>query len=256
MTKSLGGAGRATTSGAEGPFLNPATLAINQNFQVGLFYGATNTESSGSSRDLAGIFIDNNPDSPVASSLSYARRSIEGPFGFMDQREDFVLSFGKTLLERVSFGLNVRYFRTSPNFGASKVLWNIGTGFLWSPMEDLGLALVFENMLDEHTPDQRPAVALGSHYLFMDITRFRLDLEAPQKFNNSNRLNVMAGLEFPLPVGLALRTGHRWDEVQDARYWTAGLGWEAPKLSLDYAYEQNSAVSGIYTHLLSLRIFF
>lgn len=256
VARSLGGTGRAALSGSEGPFLNPASVAHYKASHLAVLHSQSNLGTDGSDRNIAGLFIDTNPESIVPGALMYTSRQYQGPAQNLDQTE-WQAAFGKFVTENLSFGMLLRYFSqrdTSTN--NQNYIFNGDFGLLFTPAEHIGVALVTTNVLNYNNALIYPSTAIGLHYIFPEIVRVRFDAIYPHLYNPRQKGIAALGFEFPLQYQFYFRLGARADDVNRKNFGSVGMAWEGPKIGFDYAFEKNWASSEELTHAFDLRIYF
>ena len=112
------------------------------------------------------------------------------------------------------------------------------------PKPWLGFSLVFYDMVNDPDVQLIPITAIGAHVIIMDIMRIRADVTQPQKLNPTGGGTLNLGMELDGGSGFLFRFGGDWDTVNAVTYWTAGLSWEGPRLSVAYAFRNNVMVEG------------
>lgn len=257
QSRSLGGTGRATTSGAEGPFLNPASLAHVKQFTIAGFANFIQNDLNVSTRDLGGVFIDNNPDAVLPAAFSYLQRTGDLGRGTPRLRQDdYQLSFGRLVTSGLAAGLSVRYFKDSTDPSNSTSLWTGHWGLLFTPFENLGLGFVKYNVAPTNLAAAKSSSGFGAHYLIQDMLRLRGDLTYQDVDNPGAKVALMLGLEAVVQNTFMFRTGYKADQLNQQETMSMGLGWDGPRIGFDYAYELMTTNSSYYVHAIDLRIFF
>ena len=74
------------------------------------------------------------------------------------------------------------------------------------------------------------------------------DITRQEKKNPDHQGTLNIGAEFESGEGFCLRTGGIWDSLTKQTYWTAGLGWSGPRLSIGYAYKNNVNIAADVAH--------
>ncbi len=255
VARALGGAGVAALSSAESAFLNPAHLPYLRGYDVGAFRSERHTRGVGSERDWALSLVDVTKGVMLPGAFTYVSRSYDIQ-GYRSDQQDFALNLGDRITPNLSWGARVRYFRTVTQGRSDESLFNGGIGLLFAPMREFGIGLMADNILDSHTQTLRPVTTIGAHYLYQDFFRIRADLAFPTKSNPDRKAIIMTGLEILPRPDIAFRFGGRIDDQIKQNFLTAGLGWDGPRLGIDYAFEKRLDASDDHAHSLDLRVHF
>ena len=254
-SQGMGGTGRAAVVANEVAFLNPASFVSVQGFNLSTSYRDFQTYDGGSQRNFAVHASENQTDSifPLAVTYLKTRDINSSAYG---EREDIHLTTGQTIFGSVAFGIDMAKYSVTPENGAKDSEWDLKLGFLYAPIENLGLGLVFTNLLDTDSIYLKRGVELGVNYIFMEFFRAALDVTYQMEDNENDESVVMLGLEHTFIKQIALRTGFKWDSPINQNYWTLGLAWNAPKIGFGYSYEKNVDEPDEYGHSVDLRIYF
>ncbi len=254
-----GGSGRAGIDLGEAAFLNPAAVAFIQRYNVSMMFGISDHPVNGNTNELAGSIVDGTSDAMINGGLTYVRRRTETPFGISDTQQDWQGSLAGFLHRKLAIGLaghrlsNEMY---TPLGGREYVQWNGHFGALYVPVPSVGVGFVaYDFAPAEDLPvgvRVVPTLALGVNYIYEKFFRARLDFVRPDTDNPGRETNVMAGLETFLMDQFALRTGGYWRETHDQTYFTAGMAYAGPRLSIDYSFQKDVRVAGNSRHLIDL----
>ncbi|MES2769449.1 MAG: hypothetical protein V4596_09915 [Bdellovibrionota bacterium] len=254
-SQAMGGTGRAAVIPNEVAFLNPASFVSVRGYNLATAYRDFQTLDKGSTRNFAIHASENQTDSMFPLAITYLKtRDINsGAYGV---REDIHLTTGQEIFGNVAFGIDVARYTDTPEGGKEETEWDAKVGFLYAPMDNLGLGLVFTNLLVTDLEHLKRGVEVGVNYLFMQFFRAALDVTYQMEDNESDESVVMFGIEHMYFKQIALRAGAKWDAPINQNYWTLGLAWNAPKISFGYAFEKNVAETDEYGHSVDLRIYF
>lgn len=249
-------AGRASIEATDSPFMNPASIA----FLRGYFFtaGVANTgyENSARAESLALSITDNMPDTIIPTSVGYLQSKTD--FASSEQaHRDFRLSFGNFYVPKLAMGLGLKY---SDDQMAEKrdTQTNLDWGFLWGPNANLGIALVFENILGaaRNIPQERrlePQSSLGLSYIYKKFARFRLDALSASG-NNWGKPTLAGGIESYMNQWFILRIGAQRRQKEAANAYSAGIGFAGPKLQVHYAYFVSPDLEDLTRHSVDLAI--
>ena len=254
----LGGAGRAASDDGEQIFLNPAALVHGSPFTSSIVYeGGREADNEKTDRLAIGL-SDNSQDLVVSGGYSYVRRTDEIT-GMPDVKEDFhQFALAKFVAKHVSMGGTFSY-RVSDIDGEREKhdQWDVSVGTLYNPTPDFAVAAVVYNLAsrDDEIPktvQNLDQVAVGLHYIYLPMFRFRFDLVQQMVRNPDAKMNYQAGIESKLKNFLVTRVGFNKDDLADRDFLTFGLGFDGPRLKFDYSYRKN--LDGGALHGVDLRM--
>ncbi len=251
----LGGSGLAAKSPNESGHLNPATLPLLNGTHFGFIYGAESTGPRAGANKYHLVLAEANDEVAFPGSLTYSKVGV-----FKDGKDasfqELHGSMGVQVSDYLSFGLGLKYMTLEAQTETQVSAFNTIMGFLVAPHRNVGIALVFDDMLDTKDIPTNPTIGLGGQYVFDRLLRVRLDVVQAQKDNAGKKPIIKTGVE-SLFMGkdLNFRVGYRWDELRAERFFGTGLGWQGPNLGLNYAYEK-SALSDDYRHLIDMLLQF
>lgn len=258
VSAATGETGRAAVEASESPFGNPAALAYLNGYFFSAGYGVNSQHTKGGSQDLAVSLTDSMKDTVVPTSFSYVQDTLR-PEGANEDSlgKTFKLSFGSFISQGFSFGFGVTHQEDqipSQNFRQT----NIQTGFLWAPNNNLGVALVSDNLLA--APDSVPeayrlkqTTGLGVSYNHERFVRFKADLVS-QANNAFGKPTLAAGLESYMNRWLIIRIGLQRNNEMAANLYTAGMGFTGPKFGLHYAYVNSPQNDSLNRHSVDLAV--
>ena len=259
IAASMGGAGRAAADGNEAAFLNPASVVSLRKYYFSGLYGVSSHPVNGDSSIYGISLADGTPENLFPGAVSYLHRFVQGQNGFTDVQQDTQIAVGAALLPRLSLGVAGHQTTDLLNTGDRFTQTNMNVGVLFMPLDYLGLgATVTDLFLTSGTVAQAqqliPTYAIGAHLIIQDIFRMRLDIVRPDR--DTERNDVMAGIESYFSSSFAFRFGELWKETLDQNFLTAGLGYHGPNLSFDYAYQRDMRAGAGETHLIDLCVGF
>ena len=251
-----GGAGRAAIEGSESAILNPATLSYMDRYYIAVPFAESTHPANGYEQTYGLMLADGTPDKMVPGAISYLRRRVA--FGGTEANlQDVHVAIGGQAYKYVSIGVAGHYrtfeqenlpdyFQTNGDFGA-----------LVTPLENLGIAFVAYNFLSakDSVPlgiRDVPTLAVGINYLYGEAFAARLDLVRPDKYNPNRRTDVQLGIQTTFAESFFLRFGSNWKETEDKTYLTTGFGYQGPRLSVNYAYQQDVRESAGTRHIVDL----
>ncbi|MCB0394331.1 MAG: hypothetical protein KDD25_07215 [Bdellovibrionales bacterium] len=250
----LGGAGRAAQIGSEGPLLNPANFPLNNDFHFGGIFNERELDSQGFVTEFGGFIVDRNPEALFPAMLSYTKKDKRLD-GLRIKETNYEVAVGKPVTGWLAIGFDLRYFQQ--RIGSDEnTYFNGGLGALVNPAQNLTFAVVGRNILNRYTLDMQPALDVAGAYMFEKVLSVMADGVFREKDNPDKKGVYSLGLESYLPYDFMVRLGGRKDEYLSQNFWTAGLGWDGPKFTLNYAYERNASKDGQFAHSFDLLVYF
>ena len=238
-----GGAGRASVDPIEAVFLNPANLAQLKKYYIG-FQGADSQDvSSGQNREASLAIADGTPDKLFTGGLAVTRRRVTSRGSTPIEQTNYQVGAANFLLPNLSLGAAVHRLESDFEGGAEHIQHNFNLGALWTPFENLGLAVVGYDLLrpSSDIPSEialQPTVGAGMTLIYKEFFRWRLDITHPLKGNPESDSILMTGFESVLAKLLTLRLGAQWQDVSKQTFLTSGFSWEAPRFALNYAFQK------------------
>ncbi len=259
VANGLGGAGRAAVDEGEQILLNPATIVHATPMSSSLFYQDGYAEKNEHDTALGLTIVDNTEDLFLSGGYAFVkrRRTFEN---FNSRDENYhQLSFGRFVSSHFSVGAALTYLETDVTDGESYKQWDGHVGLHYNPKPNLGLAALFYNLSPRK--DSIPAeiqnynnIVLAAHYLFMPMMRLRLDVGMQQVYNPDHNVHIQFGAESRISQFSAIRFGVDNDQLLDRTYYTVGLGFDGPRLKLDYFYRKNQDFNQGALHGVDMRL--
>lgn len=203
------------------------------------------------------------PKSFSASVVDTRTNSIGGGLGYFKEHDlassDYIHGLRLTLGSRISNTLALAV--------AGKALWgnkpemgngfkDVDTGLLWN----LGIAsagVVVRNFMGgNETFQQQREISLGGRIGYSNT--FYVSASAHSKFGRFAPYEYGFGAEYISPWFFSLMGGYRFqtDKPLKPSYWSAGMSFLSPRLSLHYAVEFPQLQSEDSSHLLGITMMF
>jgi len=234
------GAGRASVSPFEGPYMNPASLAHLNKYYIGASF-FTDPDHQLDRERTWGVFVtDANPETIVSAAFGYISQHHDVVnFEGVDE-QDFHLAVGSQIYPGVSLGVGGHHLIQDSATMHRLITNNMDAGLLVTPTPHWGLALVGYDLFSPNgdvpvVVRRETTYAVGVNYLFDTFLRVKADVVKQAMENPNARLAYMAGFESYVFPTLVVRLGYQRDELLDRKIYAGGLGFEGPKFSLDYA---------------------
>jgi hypothetical protein len=253
--EALGDAGRAAINPIDSHFLNPAAMAFTKGYNFGGVFQQGQLSADSPKNNYALVLSDNDTDKIASASFGYAYKRQSYPNNtIVDQ--DFSLDVAMRIVPTIAVGVQGHRLVRSSQLTSSFTKHNASVGALVVPTPIFGLSFTAYDILPDDDLDLIPVLSLGTHVIIMEILRLRADIWRQEKKNPDHQGNLGLGLEIVGAEGFLIRTGGLWDNLNKQTYWTAGLAWEGPRLSVAYGYKNNINVAGDVTHTFQAWISF
>lgn len=252
VTTGTAGAGRAAVEATEAPTLNPATIS----FMRGYFFASTYA-SFQDAQQASVSFVDNLPDTVMPAALSYSQINSNVVVGQDLITQDLRLAVGNFMSEATSVGVGFHQ-KVDSLFATKYTQLNMQIGTLWTINPELGLAMVFDNIINQDTkvPNEyrlNPATSIGINYNYRKFMRIKLDIETAK--NNSLDLpSVSTGIETYWNRWFIVRMGAHKDMESNVDQFGFGFGFVGPKFALHYGYLSSPQQEKLTRHAVDLAI--
>lgn len=257
IASATGGAGRASLDPGEAGLLNPASVAHLRRYYFSGNYGMGQHERDGDMRQYGLLLADGTEGNTFPGSLSYTRRTLERKGGVTETQSDIQLALAEFFSDRIAMGFAAHRQTNEVTSGGDHTQYNGHVGLMLTPLDNLGFGAVIYDFIPprDSVPSgirTVPTFAVGTNLIIQKILYLRLDLVRPDLDNPNRRTNVMGGIDTYFREDFAARVGVMALETKDQTYFTAGLGYKGPKLSVDYTYQKDTRVADSGRHLFDL----
>lgn len=259
ISSSMGGAGRAGMNSSESAFLNPALVPILSSYEINGYYRDGYVDSGQHSQAWGVGAADNGPEVAVPGALHYIRTRETGRSIRPADGELWHAAIGRLVYEKFAFGLSGYRLKYDLDRGPSTTQWNYSLGGLWMFSRELGIAYVIDNLAKPGSDvplglRQDMKQSLGGMVSVADIARVRADISRRERNNPDKKMIYMVGLESMSSEFILIRLGYKKDDENDRNVWTAGIGFNGPRLKVDYSIEKNQERSSGALHSVDLRL--
>lgn len=261
VVTALGGSGRASLDPLEGSFLNPAGLALLDNYYMGISWTDSSDISNGQERDFTAIVADSTPDKVIPAAVAYTKRRITNRGQAQVDQKNYHIALANRVLQQLAIGLSFHRLESEID-AVEHNQHNFSLGMLFAYSENLGFALVGSDLLseDDDIPSEvrlRSEVAIGMTYVLENLVQGRMDLAYRMKDNPDNEMRLMMGLESVVHEFFTVRGGAQWDDLTKQTFLSLGFGFTGPKLGFDYVWQKEiSPEEGGHRHLIDLKLKF
>lgn len=252
ISGALAGAGRSSVDVGESYLLNPASVAHLRG--AAILFGTASFRPGGTTKrpSYDGWHLslnENNPDSMFGSSIylsqTYAN-DLNNDFLDASQFNDAWFTMGNFILPQLTVGLSYHFHESQTLFKGYQE-HNVGIGFLWTPLENLGVGISFQNL--RTPPKEVPAnLALGTSggigilYFHKEYLRLRLDYSKKfHKLPSLTSTDIAFGLENFMTPWLLARIGisqQVTEEKVQTQKFAFGLGFPGPRFGIHYGFQQ------------------
>lgn len=261
VASALGGAGRAASDDGEQIFLNPAAIVHASVFSSSLFYEDGYVAEDDRHSRYGFSLADNSDDVLFSGGYSFARSKDTFANGDLREEDYHQISIGRFFAKHLSVGLALTYLITDIKNDDKYSQFDAHLGALYNPDPNYGMGIVFYNLRprDTSTPleiQNLDSVAVGGHYIFMPMFRMRFDVREQLVYNPQQLREYLFGVESKFSEFWTSRFGVQRDDLLRKDFYTLGLGFDGPKLKIDYFYRKNADFNDGAMHGVDLRMGF
>lgn len=239
----LGGTGIGAYHPLESIFLNPAALARSQTAYFGGQYYADKLSPGDHLRQYSVLIADGLPESMFPGGIAYRYRNYE--VGGQDVREHLLQASGAARLsETFSVGLTGYKLKTDLPTGADYNQYNGDIGVYWQALPYFSMGAVARAVLGSKDnvafgiSEIKPSAGIGATYSVMEMINLRADANYIYEDNPDKLWQHHLGMETTNLEWFNLRAGLRGDDYKKETSWSAGFGFNGPRLKLAYAYQK------------------
>lgn len=253
-TEALGGAGHAGPLLADAIYMNPSYISFIQTHALSvnyLFYQG-NSLLNYYGNNLNVSVLDGSPDTLFQAGVGYTKRNDASFFHF---------TASKSLFHVFSVGLGTKAFFLNTNPSDGIFDGTFSTFFVIFPW--LQTSLIIDNFLQS-------GASLNLYREVVFATKFNVDRILliyvdphwfPSVTSDIVSWGYEAGLEFPFFSDLFLRVGSFQNSTipyqgQLGDGYSVGVGFLAPKVSIDYAHSRSTKPITAYAHHFGLTLYF
>lgn len=260
LSRALGGSGRAGLESSESALLNPALVPLAIDGEFNLMYGDGSSDRAQHQQFIGVGTVDNGEGIIVPGSLHYIRTRNTGVYPSAVSGELWHFAIGQKLfLDGLVLGLSGFRWSADPDGEGAKSQWNGSFGALYSFNSAFGLAYVWDNFIGapKSIPEGLRLSArhsLGAMFTVGDVARLRFDLSKDQANNPDDKLIYQFGLESRSSSYAIIRLGAKADKLREQDFMTFGLGFNGPRLKVDYSFEKNLKRTGDALHSVDMRV--
>ena len=259
VSKASGGSGRAGIPGMESAFVNPALIPLEKASEMSAYYHDGYIGSGQHRNGWAVGVIDAEKEVWFPGAAHYVRTRDGGRTRTATEGELWHMAVGKNISERLALGLSAYRLQYDVEGDREYTQWNGSIGGLVLITETFGLAYVLDNLVKPGSEVPRGLredlkQGVGVYGAVADLVKIRGDISRQEKFNPGKKMGFAIGMESMTSQWILFRAGFQRDELADTRIWSAGFGFNGPRLKVDYAVEKNVKGTGGAVHSVDLRV--
>lgn len=259
ISSAMGGSGRAGLPSSEGAFLNPAVIPLVKNYELIGFYRDGEISPGQHRQGWAVGVVDNSDGVLFPGALHYAKTRDTGRSDHGINGELWHAAGAYLLQDRLSLGFSAYRIQYQSKGGPEYTQWNGSLGAVFLVHENLSFAYVFDNIArpGSEVPlglREDPKHTVGLFARLVEILTLRIDVQRETQFNPHGALTYMGGIESAMSEYFVMRLGYRYDDLREQRFWTGGLGFNGPRLRVDYSIEKSQEGSSGALHSVDLRV--
>ncbi len=255
VSSAMGDSGRAIINPSECIYLNPACIAHYRGYETSVSFSNVGSLLNDQKQASFGFSLaDNTGEVLLPASFAYLKRRVKGETGDRVNEINYQLSIARFLIPRLALGLGYQYGLREEEEGDEE-RQSGHLGFLYTPMHNLGLALVGYNLAQIGYGER--SWALGLYYLHTQNWRLSFDVLFLPEGGESQRVNVGGGFETRLNDFVVFRLGFQESESlggSSVGKWTSGLGVSLPRFQINYSYQEKRSQVGEETHSIDIKI--
>lgn len=226
---SMGDAFRAVSTSNEAIYFNLGGMAQTRRYEVDLQYGFNN----GTDLDVYNASIVDGT-SGVATGLAYSRLTGEGDVTSLDGHVVH-LGFGLPVGQMVGLGFGLKYLNFDDPERTNAITGDLG--LFIKPSQWLSFGGALYNVIDVHSPEAPRRAGLGAS-VGSDLS-FRLAADAVFDLSGDDTVESWhLGGEYLLAGSFPLRAGFKRLSDGNRNYASAGVGFVASNIGLDFAWVQ------------------
>tara|TARA_R110002096_G_scaffold44524_9_gene119872 strand:- start:25708 stop:26607 length:900 start_codon:yes stop_codon:yes gene_type:complete len=235
----LGDSLRAESVGTQSTVLNPAGLALNQQLVFEGSFGYRDSDKAN-----IGSVAACDSTTPVAGCFYYHYLNSKPNLGEMDvtrRVHEAGVTAARALSKQILIGTNTRFFDLNSNANGEEDQrgYSIDMGLIFAPSTGVRIAGVGYNLIGTDSPQYPRGVGTGV-VLRPGGGSLGLSLDALWNLDRADGEDTGrygGGLEYllaPTPIAAyPIRVGGVYDDLTDAGYASAGIGYSTPKMGID-----------------------
>lgn len=260
ISQSLGHTGVAAYDSAENTLINPATLVLAPGFEWASYYEGGTPQSSVRQSVWGLTLVDNGQQIAFPGTITYLKNRYRKEGAHTVNSEYWGAGVAGYFFKTMALGLHIHRLDQKVEGGESYETWNADLGYLvHGATSALGVSLL--HILDNPTtvPEalrSQPQLKVGGQYIWGRQFLYRVDMTYQLKQNPKNDLVYGVGIGHIFNSFLVGRLGYFWNTPQKEQLASVGLGFNGPKLKLDYSYQRGVKGHKEELHGVDIRVGF
>ena len=252
--EALGGSVRSGIP-VEGLFTNHASMAGLTGSTIFGYYSKTKIRDfNDSGRAFAvGVYDGTNTVKGGLAFIREGRPHLYGSTPVYRDRAKIRSGVGMQLWSALQAGLLTDYTIQYLNSKATDKFFNVSVGFAYQVFRDLRFGVLYEN-LREKAGEEPPNVGAGLRYDVAGPLVAYGDWVYVVAGSEKKKKSWNLGLEFLVVSDLVIRGGIFSSQLTSHRGYSAGLGWQAARSSIEYAYRTTTHSPIEREHTLALTV--
>jgi len=254
----------ATYDSAESHFINPASLVLAPGFDFIVYnLESTSLDKSSSASTYGLSLVDNGPDIVFPGGFHYIKRIKKYSNTLTVDEELWALGVAGYINESMALGMGIYKKSQKIDTGGEHSSITGDIGFIWhDTSKKLSFGASYYNLhikSDSSTPEllqSKAKLRLGVQYIWNDEMMYRWDMAQQLQANTRNLNEYNLGIGVLLASFIQLRMGYNINELSQNKRVSLGLGFEGPKLKLDYSYSKGVEGAEEPMHGVDFRISF
>lgn len=252
----MGGAGIAGAHPYESAILNPAAMVEFKTSFMGLQGMSSEVNPDGEQKQYSLFFTDAGEMTMFPGALFYRWRTNE-ILGQKVREQHLQLSGAAAITQKMSLGVSGYKVRTDLMSGEDYNQYNMDVGAYWLALESLSVGAVARGVMGSKNTvwaasQVLPSTGIGAEYKLYEMFKFRYDINYVLEQNPNKRFRHQLGGEVRYDFLLVLRAGFNQDDRIGENRWTAGIGWDGPRLKLAYAFQKEDRRNSAETHSIDM----
>jgi hypothetical protein len=190
------------------------------------------------------IFITDAGEMTIFPGTLFYRQRHYKIIGEPVREHHYQLSIAGAITKTFAVGASAYKIKTDLPTGQDYNQVNGDLGAYWLAHPQWSLGAVFRGVAGSDDtaswlPSKTlPSSGLGTEFRFFEMFKIRYDISYFFEQNSDKRFLHQLGAEVRYESKLVLRTGFSQDDRLAQNRWTAGIGWEGPRLKVGYAFQK------------------
>ncbi len=246
----MGGAFRAVADDNSALNFNPGGLTQSIKYSVeALYYWSELSEEF--PKKTYHISIVDTKTSGIGGGFSFTREKLSQG----GRKDSFIVALAEQYRSYLHIGISAKYFRLEGTDNDSFFAGDIG--IIIKPWQQyLSVGIVSHNLFATGSEDTYPQLGLGLATHLSNAITLAADTIKDLDSNGKANFQYNFGGEVLMREQLGLRGGYSRDQHSAGNYYSLGLGWYAPRLTINYGFQQGLGDLNLRAQSVSFIIYF